>query len=113
MNLVKSFEAAFVGDSPPQRQTPMPRLPPKHPPPVSGRSNYTTARSSPIRAMGAKHLHADHVNLGIVLSTRALRNEKVRIRTTLTTVVVRDDRVVSGRGRALRGMRVSYVDPFA
>lgn len=117
VDLVASFEAAFVGVSPPRRQTPMPRIPPKQPPPVVGRSNSTTVRGLPLRAMGNKHLRdvTNDANLGIVLASRILGGNKIRIKTTLTTVDVCDDRVVRGRihKRSLYGVRVSHVDPFA
>lgn len=56
------------------------------------------------------------VDLGVVLESKSMPNGNARIKTTLTTLEVRDGRVVRGRlsdRRGLYGVAVQHVDPFA
>jgi hypothetical protein len=117
MDLATRFDAAFDGaPSPPARETPLPRIPPKQAPPVA-RSKVNAARHrSPVRSMKSMHLRdvTNKVDLGVVLASKSISKRKVRITTTLTTVDVYDDRVVRGRlgKKGLYGATVEHVNPF-
>lgn len=113
------FEAAFVGAPSPPRQTPLQRLPPKRPPPVCDRTTDVVARvrTSPVRRMDSHRLMdiTNDRDLGVVLASTKLPHETIRVKTNLTTVYIRDDRVVRGRiqKRALYGVQVLRCNPFA
>ena len=109
--------AAFHGvPSPPRRETPLPRIPPKKAPDVARLAVNAARRVSPLRSMQSTHLRdvTNKVDLGIVLAAKSISKRKVRITTTLTTVEVYDDRIVRGRlnKKGLYGVTVEHVNPF-
>lgn len=117
MDLVTRFHTAFHGaPSPPPRETPLPRIPPKQPPPVVRSTVDSAHHRSPVRPMQSMHLRdvTNKVDLGIVLVSKPILKRKVRITTTLTTVTVDDDRIVRGRlnNKGLYGAIVEHVNPF-
>jgi hypothetical protein len=117
MDLATRFDAAFHGvPSPPRRETPLPRIPPKQAPPVARSTVESDHNRSPVRPMQSMHLRdvTNKVDLGIVLDSKPISKRKVRIRTTLTTVTVADDRIVRGRlnKKGLYGAIVEHVNPF-
>lgn len=117
MNLVARFDAAFHNaPSPPLRETPLPRIPPKQAPPLVKSTVDSAHYRSPVRPMQNMHLRdvTNNVDLGIILVSKPISKRKSRITTTLTTVTIDDNRIVRGRlnKKGLYGALVEHVNPF-
>ena len=119
MSLHPRLAAAASGaPSPPPRDTPLPRLPPKQPPQIQ-RETTAPRTALGIRSIANPEL-MDVTNqqyLGnIVSSTPVASRGTIQYRTTLTVVEIRDGVIVRGRlaARGLHGHLVSSVEsPFA
>eukprot|EP00966_Prymnesium_polylepis_P035292 819940-Prymnesium_polylepis.1 len=118
MDLTAHLDAAYLGaPSPPPRETPLPRIPPKKAPAVSKKTAVEHLKS-PIRAMALNHLRdvTNNVDLGMVLKSKQVSKQKLRITTTLLTLEVDGKRIVRGRlnKKALYGATVEHIShPFA
>ena len=119
MSLLHRLDAAAAGaPSPPPRETPLPRLPPKQPAPIHRPT--TAARGTPgVRSIANPELMdvTNQQSLGAILSSKPIASRgTIQYHTTLTTVEVRDGAIVRGRlaARGLHGHVVSSIEsPFA